>query len=133
MISHMTEEGGVKLLSRCEPMEVQKDREGKLLVSWFDSNKGAMFQEEWDTVLFATGKKCLMVSQHSFACIQWNLSLGLSKNDLIREVSTLRRWKMHYFYGTACIWFLNREVYILSMESPLKEVPLYCVSDCESL
>ena len=43
--------------------------------------------------------------------VQWNLSnpdwLVPSTNDLIREISTLQGWKMHCFYRTACIWFLQ--------------------------
>ena len=58
MISHMTGEGGVKMMDRCEPMEVKRE-EGRetLLVSWFDSLQNTTFQEEWDTVLFATGEE----------------------------------------------------------------------------
>jgi hypothetical protein len=53
----MTGEGGVKVLSQCEPREVRRDSEGRLLVTWFDALQGTACNGTWDTVLFATGKK----------------------------------------------------------------------------
>ena len=55
-MDHMTQEGGVKVLSKCEPREVRREGgEGKLLVSWFDAGLASTCLGEWDTVLFATG------------------------------------------------------------------------------
>ena len=47
VMSHMSGEGGVRLMSGCEPRQVRRGGgvdEKKLLVTWYDSNQTASFQ-----------------------------------------------------------------------------------------
>ncbi|KAF5287803.1 hypothetical protein FQR65_LT12171 [Abscondita terminalis] len=58
IITNCLIEKGVKFLFKCLPTAVQKLQDGKLLVTW-ENNEGEEFSDEYDTVLFAIGRRAL--------------------------------------------------------------------------
>jgi len=59
LISQEMEDRGVRFLHRCVPQQFTKLDNGKLRVTWKNTQDGSEHQEEFDTVLIATGRKAL--------------------------------------------------------------------------
>ncbi|KAK9730157.1 Pyridine nucleotide-disulfide oxidoreductase, dimerization domain [Popillia japonica] len=54
LVAASLQEKGVKFLNKCLPKSIEKQADGKLLISWTDPNE--TFSDTFDTVLFAMGR-----------------------------------------------------------------------------
>lgn len=59
LVAASLQEKGVKFLNKCLMKSIDKQADGKLLISWTSSETNETFSDTYDTVLFAMGRRAL--------------------------------------------------------------------------